>query len=99
MTRGDATAADHRICACGIDAYIDEAGTCYLCRQEQEDRDRWRTATGTPLTRAEALAVLVALRRSEDPEKAHQAAEVILLRLVQDPEITAAFAVVPKWYA
>jgi len=52
-----------------------------------------------PEARAEALAQLQALAKCRDPEIAHGEADKILLALIADPEIEAAFDAVEKWYA
>lgn len=38
-------------------------------------------------------------RKSRDTESIHQEADQLLLRFINDPEVTAAYKAVPKWYA
>lgn len=45
------------------------------------------------------LEVLKRLSESKDPEDAHGSADEALLEFINDPEITEAFEMVPKWYA
>ena len=49
--------------------------------------------------RADVLRALRELADSEEPEIAHSAADALLLRLIDDADIAAAFDAVPKWYA
>lgn len=58
------------------------------------------TPTSPPpkLTRDEALAALVRLQNSNDPEDAHPEADYVLLGLINDDEITKAFEKVRRWY-
>ena len=49
--------------------------------------------------RTEVLTALRELADSEEPEIAHGEADDLLLRLIDDAEIAAAFDNVPKWYA
>ena len=72
---------------------------CWLCRSDAVDLREFMTAASERLTRFEALNELMALASSTDPESAHGAAEMVLLQLIGDPEIAAAFYAVPKWYA
>jgi len=51
------------------------------------------------VTRDEALIELRELAKSQDAEVAHSVADDILLALIGDPEIEAAYEAVPKWYA
>ncbi len=46
-------------------------------------------------------ALLLALRRisTEDPEEGHREADALLLEYLHDPEVTAAFNALTKWYA
>lgn len=52
------------------------------------------------MSRDEALAKLKELARISDgyPEIAHGAADAILLDLINDSEISAAWDAVPKWW-
>lgn len=89
-------------CACGTGLYVArdaEDGRCVHCRCNDEDREGFMVAVATPLTRAEALDALRQLAGHKDPEHAHGAAEAILLQLLDDAEIAAAFYAVPRWYA
>jgi hypothetical protein len=43
--------------------------------------------------------VLHALKHLSGGEEDHMTADELLLRLIGDPEITAAFEALPKWYA
>jgi len=52
----------------------------------------------TPLTKHEALEALNALTNNE-PESGHVAADNVLLRLINDQEIRAAFLALTRWYA
>ena len=49
--------------------------------------------------RTEVLTALRELADSEEPEIAHSEADDLLLWLIDDAEIAAAFDAVPKWYA
>ena len=51
------------------------------------------------ITRDVALARLKELARVKDPEFAHHGADMILLRLLNDDEITEAFIDITRWYA
>lgn len=59
------------------------------------------SVTAPRLTRDDALAQLRAL--AENPELSeehnHRDADAILLELIGDPDITAAFNAIEKWYA
>lgn len=50
------------------------------------------------MTRDEALERLAELRH-DDPESGHIEADRILLALIDDAEVTAAFMAISKWYA
>ncbi len=52
-----------------------------------------------PSRRDEVLAELLALRSSSDAERAHVEADRLLLKLIGDDEIRAAFDAIRKWYA
>ena len=49
--------------------------------------------------RADLLTCLAHLAKSPDPEVAHCDADDALLKYINDPEITAAYRSVTKWYA
>jgi hypothetical protein len=66
---------------------------------KQEERRQFDGTTAQPITRAEALAQLRDLATSKHPDDAHGYADHILLRLLNDPDIAAAWYAVPKWYA
>jgi hypothetical protein len=66
---------------------------------EVSDRELYIRTMSHSIARAEALAALRDLARHKDPEAAHWTAEMLLLQLLNDPEIAAAFYDVPKWYA
>jgi hypothetical protein len=51
------------------------------------------------MTRDKALARLRELKAWGDAEVAHLEADDVLLRLIDDAEITAAFEAITKWYA
>ena len=51
------------------------------------------------MTKEDAVAQLKALAGSDDPEVAHSHADSILLKLIDDPEVTKAFDAIEKWYA
>lgn len=48
---------------------------------------------------AEAVRKLEALRDTDDPEVAHEDADHVLLDLIGDERVTAAFDAIDKWYA
>lgn len=59
----------------------------------------WRDETLPTCTdRAALLAFLNDLAITRDRESAHGAADDALLVYINDPEITAAFAAIPKYY-
>jgi hypothetical protein len=64
-----------------------------------EQDDATRLPRPQQARRTEVLRLLRDLARSEEPEIAHAEADDLLLRLINDPEIVAAFDAVPKWYA
>ena len=51
------------------------------------------------VTKAEALKRLRKCAENRDTERAHQAADGVLLDLINDDEIRAAWFAVDKWYA
>jgi hypothetical protein len=56
------------------------------------------------MTREELLTLLRALaakadRDEDDPEDDHPAADKALLTFINDPEVTAAFDAIRKWYS
>ena len=51
------------------------------------------------MTRDELLARLRALASARDAETAHGDADDALIEFIGDPDVTAAFAAIPKWYA
>jgi hypothetical protein len=51
------------------------------------------------ITNATAIRRLRALHDDGDPERAHREAELILLLLINDADVTLAFDGVPRWYA
>jgi len=60
------------------------------------------TAAAKLITRDEALSELRRMAGPDglgDIENAHSYADQLLLRLIADPEIAAAYVAVPKWYA
>jgi hypothetical protein len=50
------------------------------------------------MLREDALRLLAACQH-EGPETGHMAADRVLLAVIDDDEITAAFEAIPKWYA
>lgn len=52
-----------------------------------------------PLTRDDLLAALRDLASDLPGEGQHIEADDLLLRYINDPEITAAFEAIAKWYA
>jgi hypothetical protein len=55
--------------------------------------------TQHPVSKAEALAQLRSYADASDAVYAHIEADEVLLDLICDPEIEAAWRAVPKWYA
>lgn len=55
--------------------------------------------TTTTMTREELLVELRTLHGPQDPESAHEQADDLLLEYINDPEVTAAFEAIKKWYA
>ena len=51
------------------------------------------------MTKAELLALLASCNTFNDPERAHGEADDALIAFINDPEITAAYEAVNKWYA
>jgi hypothetical protein len=51
------------------------------------------------MTKIELLAFLERCQRSDDPEAAHSDADAALLAYINDPEITAAYEAIKRWYA
>lgn len=51
------------------------------------------------MTKADALEQLRALKSSGDAESAHIAADDILIKLIGDEDIEAAYEAIEKWYA
>ena len=51
------------------------------------------------MTKAELLAALRALAKSDDTEGAHGEADDLLVAFIGDPDIQEAYWAVPKWYA
>ena len=56
-------------------------------------------ARGESMTKAELLALLASCNTFNDPERAHGEADDALIAFINDPEITAAYEAVNKWYA
>lgn len=51
------------------------------------------------MTKEELLEFLKSCAEDSDNESAHSAADEALLRYIDDPEITAAYTQIEKWYA
>ena len=85
-------------CVCKRWLLREGEAVCWECKSESTQRAEFIAAVTPLMTREEALAELRALE-GVDPEQAHYAAEIILLQLLQDEEVAAAFYAVPKWYA
>jgi hypothetical protein len=51
------------------------------------------------MTKTELLDVLTRCQRDRDPEGAHADADDALLSYINDPEITAAYEAITRWYA
>lgn len=75
-------------------------------RVDERERDaiEEESEMGPPMTRAEALAEMQRLSefshtRGGDVESTHVAADCVLLRLLNDPEITRAFCRMRRWYS
>lgn len=52
-----------------------------------------------PLTRDELLTLLRELKSEDDVEEAHWRADLALLRHIDDPEVSAAYVALGRWYA
>ena len=56
-------------------------------------------AGGSSVTKDELLSTLAALSGAhDDPEHEHFVADAALLAYINDPEITAAYEAIDKWY-
>lgn len=51
------------------------------------------------MSKTELLRKLADYARNVDGEAAHAAADTALLEFIDDPDITAAYDEVPKWYS
>ena len=51
------------------------------------------------MTKEQAIKELESLNKTHDCESGHSRADEILLELINDPEVKAAFDNVDKWYA
>ena len=74
-------------------------GMCLWCACKADEMIEGIAAAAMPITREEALAKLRSMAKHDDPELARDYADTLLLRLLNDPEITKAWLAVPKWYA
>ena len=51
------------------------------------------------MTKEKLLALLAKLAQTTDTEVAHASADGALLQYINDPDITAAYEAIDKWYA
>ena len=87
---------------CGDGLYLKkhaDGGLCWMCESNRAMRADLLAEAAKPITRDEALAQLRDLAGCKEAEDAHGAADMILLRLLNDQEIAIAWDAVKKWYA
>ena len=80
------------------DARRDEAGelSAYVWTTRADRPGRMK---GEGMTKDELLKILRDCAKSDDPEIAHGDADEALLKFINDPQISAAFDLIEKWYA